>query len=75
MFKEGNDNTNLVKFICTITEYAREECLSCLDPMMKIIFKECGESNDYSLAVLFTIIKNLKEFVDPYLGQIFQIGI
>ena len=42
---------------------------------MKIIFKECGESNDYSLAVLFTIIKNLKEFVDPYLGQIFQIGI
>lgn len=58
-----------------MTELAKEESLEVLDLMMTIVFKECAEPNDYSLAIIFCLVRNLKEYAEPYLDRLFKIAI
>ena len=42
---------------------------------MEIAFEQCSEPNEFSLAIIFCLIKNLKEYLQPYLDQMFKIAI
>jgi len=40
---------------------------------MDLILKNCENPNDHTLAIVYRLIKNLAELIDPYLEQLFLI--